>query len=254
MQAKNRRSAGELLIGIHSVASALHQRPDQLIEVLVTQNCKNLRVIELVEQARIEGISLNYQSRSQLDKVAEDNRHQDIVAWFDATNIYSEKQLAEVLDQSGENPLLLILDGIQDPHNLGACLRTAEAAGVAAVIYPKDKSTGLTPVARRSAAGAAEVIPLIEVTNLARVLRQLKERGIWLAGTSDKAQQDIYSVDLKGGLGIIMGNEGSGMRRLTEDLCDFTFSLPMLGTVGSLNVSVATGVCLYEALRQRGSS
>ena len=150
MQAKNRRSAGELLIGIHSVASALHQRPDQLIEVLVTQNCKNLRVIELVEQARIEGISLNYQSRSQLDKVAEDNRHQDIVAWFDATNIYSEKQLAEVLDQSGENPLLLILDGIQDPHNLGACLRTAEAAGVAAVIYPKDKSTGLTPVARRS--------------------------------------------------------------------------------------------------------
>lgn len=252
MSINNKRSAGDLLIGIHSVASAMHQRPEQLIEVLVAKDSKNPRVNELLDEAKAHGIKLSYQSRAQLDRLADDNRHQDIVAWFDATNIYSEKQLAEVLDKAGDNPLLLILDGVQDPHNLGACLRTAEAAGVAAVIYPRDKSTGLTPVARRAAAGAAEVIPLIEVTNLARVLRQLKDRGIWLAGTSDKAYQDVYSVDLKGGLGLVMGSEGSGMRRLTEELCDFTFSLPMHGSVSSLNVSVATGVCLYEALRQRG--
>lgn len=254
MSTKNKQSSGALLIGIHSVASALRQRPEQLIEILTTTETKNPRVAELIEEAKSHGVKLSQQSRAQLDRLADDNRHQDIIAWFDANNIFSEKQLSQVLDNAEPAPLLLILDGVQDPHNLGACLRTAEAAGVAAVIYPKDKSSGLTPVARRAAAGAAEVIPLIEVTNLARVLRQLKERGIWLAGTSDQATVDVYSVDLKGGLGIVMGSEGRGMRRLTEELCDFTFSLPMQGSVSSLNVSVATGVCLYEALRQRGQA
>ncbi len=147
--------------------------------------------------------------------------------------------------------LVLVLDGVQDPHNLGACLRTAEAAGVGLVILPKDGSAGLTPVARRSAAGAAEVMPLLLATNLARVLRKLKEKGVWLAGTADTAEQDIYQADLSGPLALVMGSEGKGMRRLTSELCDFLVRIPMQGSVSSLNVSVATAVCLFEINRQR---
>jgi len=251
MKVKNRKPAGELLIGIHAVSSALQQCPTQLIEVQTLGTSPSTRVQKIIDLANAAGVSLSFLSKDQLDKLAAGNRHQDVIAWFNATNIYSEKQLDQVLDDAGETPLLLILDGVQDPHNLGACLRTAEAAGAAAVIYPKDKSAAVTPVARRAAAGAAEVIPLVEVTNLARVLRQLKQRGVWLAGTTDQATTSIYNVDLKGALGLIMGSEGTGMRRLTEELCDFTFNIPMLGSVSSLNVSVATGVCLFEALRQR---
>ncbi len=252
MKRKNKYTAA-LLTGIHSVNSALVQRPSQLLEIQVVSGSHNSRLKELCELAKTAAVTLTFVSRDALDKICEGERHQDVIAWFEATNIYSEKQLDQVLDAASDKPLILILDGVQDPHNLGACIRTAEAAGVAAVIYPKDKSASITPVARRAAAGAAELIPLIEVTNLARVLKQLKQRGIWLAGTSDQAQTDIYQVDLKGGLGLVMGSEGSGMRRLTEELCDFTFNIPMTGSVSSLNVSVATGVCLFEALRQRGS-
>lgn len=252
MKRKNKYSAA-LLTGIHSVSSALVQRPSQLLEIQVVRGSQNSRLQELCELAKSAAVPLSFVSRDALDKLSDGGRHQDVVAWFEASNIYSEKQLDQVLDAALENPLILILDGVQDPHNLGACIRTAEAAGVAAVIYPKDKSANITPVARRAAAGAAEVIPLIEVTNLARVLKQLKQRGIWLAGTSDQAHTDIYQVDLKGGLGLVMGSEGSGMRRLTEELCDYTFNIPMAGSVSSLNVSVATGICLFEALRQRGS-
>ena len=149
---------------------------------------------------------------------------------------------------------MLILDGVQDPHNLGACLRTADAAGVGLVILTKDGSAGLSPVARRAAAGAAEVLPILMATNLARVLRRLKENGVWLAGTTDSAEQDIYQADLAGPLGLVVGSEGKGMRRLTAELCDFRLRIPMRGTVNSLNVSVATAVCLYEINRQRSAS
>lgn len=162
-----------------------------------------------------------------------------------------ENYLYSMLDSLSVPPFLLILDGVQDPHNLGACLRSADGAGVQAVIIPKDRSVSLTDTVCQVASGAAESVPLIQVTNLARSLRQLKKRNIWLVGTADQAEQSIYEVDLKGPLAIIMGSEGKGLRRLTREECDFLAKLPMHGKVESLNVSVSTGICLYEAVRQR---
>jgi 23S rRNA (guanosine2251-2'-O)-methyltransferase len=243
-----------LLIGIHSVASALDKAPQQVRLVTVAEECSNPRVHELVQQARKAGIRVETGSRSMLDRSSEDQRHQDIIAQFEAANVGAEKDLDRILDAIEGDPLVLILDGVQDPHNLGACLRTAEAAGAGLVILPKDRSAGLTPVARRAASGAAEVLPIIFATNLARVLRALKDRGIWLAGTTDSAGQGLYETDLSGPLGLIMGSEGKGMRRLTAELCDYQLRIPMQGTVNSLNVSVATAVCLYEVVRQRLAS
>lgn len=176
------------------------------------------------------------------------SRHVDRTAQVD---IKGEGFLANLLDSLQEPPFLLILDGVQDPHNLGACLRSADGAGVHAVIVPKDRSVSLTDTVRHVASGAAASIPLVQVTNLARTLRDLKKRNIWLVGTTDQAEKSLYEQDLKGPLGIVMGSEGKGARRLTLEECDFQISLPMKGRVESLNVSVATGVCLYEAVRQR---
>ena len=240
-----------LLIGIHSVDSALSKAPQQLRLVTIAEECRNPRVQEIAGRAREAGIRVITESRTMLDRRSEDQRHQDIIAEFEADNIGAEKDLDRILDGIESTPLLLVLDGVQDPHNLGACLRTAEAAGVHLVILPKDGSAGLTPVARRSASGAAEVLPILIVTNLARVLRHLKDRGIWLAGTADSAGTGLYETDLSGPLGLVMGSEGKGMRRLTSELCDYRVRIPMQGTVSSLNVSVATAVCLYEIVRQR---
>ena len=168
------------------------------------------------------------------------------------TRPLGEGELADILDAS-EAPLLLILDCVQDPNNLGAILRTADGAGVDVVIAPKDKAVGLTDTVRRVSVGASESVPFVKVTNLARTMRDLKERGIWLVGTSDQASQSLYETDLKGPVGIVMGREGEGMRQLTEKECDFLIQFPMKGKVDCLNVSVATGVCLYEAVRQRMS-
>jgi len=177
-----------------------------------------------------------------------------VVAEYYKAKDYSENDLYDLLDELDNEriqPFLLVLDGVTDPHNLGACLRTADAAGVHAVIAPKDNAASINPTVRKVASGAAEAVPFIAVTNLARTLDSLKERGIWLTGTSDKAQQTLYQADLKGAMALVMGAEGTGIRRLTEERCDFLVSIPMCGQVSSLNVSVATGVCLYEALRQR---
>jgi len=243
--------SSSLLIGIHSVDSALSRAPRQLLLVSIAEECRNPRVRELGERARKEGIRVLSESRAVLDRRSEDQRHQDIIAEFEAVNVGGEKDLERILESIDGTPLVLVLDGVQDPHNLGACLRTAEAAGVNLVILPRDRCAGLTPVARRSASGAAEVLPILLVTNLARVLRRLKEQGIWLAGTTDSAGQGLYETDLSGPLGLVMGGEGKGMRRLTADLCDYHVQIPMLGSVSSLNVSVATAVCLYEVVRQR---
>ncbi len=240
-----------LLIGIHSVDSALTRAPQQLRLVTIAEECRNPRVQEIAGRAREAGIRVITESRAVLDRRSEDQRHQDIIAEFEANNIGAEKDLDRVLDEVESTPLVLVLDGVQDPHNLGACLRTAEAAGVHLVILPKDGSAGLTPVARRAASGAAEVLPILIVTNLARVIRHLKDRGIWLAGTTDSAGTVLYETDLSGPLGLVMGSEGKGMRRLTSELCDYHVRIPMQGTVSSLNVSVATAVCLYEIVRQR---
>jgi len=247
----SRKMSYSLLVGIHSVDSALSKAPHQLRLVTIAQECRNPRVQEIAGRAREAGIRVITESRAVLDRRSEDQRHQDVIAEFEANNIGAENDLDRVLDQIESTPLVLVLDGVQDPHNLGACLRTAEAAGVHLVILPKDGSAGLTPAARRAASGAAEVLPILIVTNLARVLRHLKDRGIWLAGTTDSAATGLYETDLSGPLGLVMGSEGKGMRRLTSELCDYRVRIPMQGTVSSLNVSVATAVCLYEIVRQR---
>jgi 23S rRNA (guanosine2251-2'-O)-methyltransferase len=247
----SRKEVISLLIGIHSVDSALSKAPEQIKLIMIADECHNPRVEKLAARAREAGVRVVSESRSMLDRRSEEQRHQDIVAEFEANNIGSEKDLDRILDAITATPLVLVLDGVQDPHNLGACLRTAEAAGVNLVILPKDGSAGLTPVARRSASGAAEVLDIVVVTNLARVLRRLKDRGIWLAGTADGAGTGLYETDLSGPLGLVMGGEGKGMRRLTSDLCDYRLRIPMQGSVSSLNVSVATGICLFEILRQR---
>jgi 23S rRNA (guanosine2251-2'-O)-methyltransferase len=243
---------GELLIGIHSVASALTNSPARVKALMVAEECHNPRVRELLKQAGELGIQILTQPRALLERRSEGQRHQDIIAEFQADNIWGEKDLARLLDAIDAPPLILVLDGVQDPHNLGACLRTADAAGVNLVILPKDRSAGLTPVTRRAASGAAEVLPLLFATNLARVLRQLKKKGVWLLGASDHADQELYEAELVGPMALVMGSEGKGMRRLTSELCDFQVRIPMQGSVSSLNVSVATAVCLFEMVRQRG--
>ncbi len=243
-----------LLIGIHSVESALSKMPGQVQLIRVAQESHNPRVAVLVAQAKELGISVEKEPRALLERRSEGHRHQDIIAEFLAENLFGEKDLDRVLDSIDGPSLLLVLDNVQDPHNLGACLRTAEAAGVHAVILPRDRSAGLTPVARRAASGAAEVLPILVVTNLARILRELKAKGVWLLGTSDRAEQSIYDADLSGSMALVMGGEEKGMRRLTSESCDFLVRIPMHGSVSSLNVSVATGVCLFEMVRQRGSA
>jgi len=238
-----------IVAGINPVLAAL--RAGTVTRVSVTAGTKNSRVHEIESLAYERGIPVQNMDREVLARFAGIEHHQDVVAERTLTGVRSDNDLPGLLDAVEGDPLLLVLDGVQDPHNLGACMRTAEAAGVAAVIVPKDRAVGLTPVARKASAGASEVVPLVQVTNLARTLRSLKERGIWLVGTTDATDTDLYGQDLRGPLALVMGNEGEGLRRLTSELCDYLVSIPMAGVIESLNVSVATGVCLYEITRQR---
>lgn len=240
-----------LLIGIHSVNSALARVPGQLRAIRIAEECRNPRVRDLQARASERGVPIEIESRAVLDRRCDGQRHQDVVADFEAANVWGEKDVGHLLESIDGPPLVLVLDGVQDPHNLGACLRTADAAGVHLVIVPKDRSAGLTPAARRAATGAAELLPILFTTNLARVLRRLKEHGVWLVGTSDQAETELHDQDLSGPIALVMGSEGKGMRRLTAELCDHQLRIPMHGSVGSLNVSVAAAVCLYEVLRQR---
>jgi 23S rRNA (guanosine2251-2'-O)-methyltransferase len=241
----------QLLIGIHAVSSALKAAAGDVEWLRIAADSKNKRLAEIESRAHGSGIKVIKVKASELDKLSDQQRHQGVIAGFRGSNIASEGRLDAILDAMENTPLILVLDGVQDPHNLGACLRTAEAAGVDLVIICKDRSVGITPVVRRAASGAAETLSVIQATNLARVLRTLKKRGIWLAGTSDAANESLYATDLTGPLALVMGSEGSGLRRLTSELCDYLISIPMAGQVESLNVSVATGVCLYEINRQR---
>ena len=245
-------NSANLLIGIHSVASALSNMPGQVRVIRIAQESHNPRVRKLTGLAGELGISVVMEPRALLERRSEGQRHQDIIAEFAAENLLSEKDLDRVLDSIDGPPLLLVLDGVQDPHNLGACLRTAEAVGVHAVILSRHRSAGMTPVVRRAASGAAEVLPILTVTNLAGILRRIKHKGVWLLGTSDQAKQSLYEVGMSGPMALVMGNEEKGMRRLTTELCDFLVRIPMHGSVSNLNISVATGVCLFEMIRQRG--
>jgi 23S rRNA (guanosine2251-2'-O)-methyltransferase len=244
-------SQASLLIGVHPVEAALASAAGQVQCLLIATESRNTRARALAERAREQGIRVLNEPRAALDRRSGGERHQDVIAEFVPANVWGEVDLDRLLGAIESPPLVLVLDGIQDPHNLGACLRSADAAGVGLVILPKDRSARLTAVARRAAAGAAEILPIVFVTNLARVLKRLKDEGIWLAGTTDQADQSLYDTDLSGPLALVMGSEGKGMRRLTAELCDYRLRIPMLGSVGSLNVSVATAVCLYEVVRRR---
>ena len=240
------------IAGINPVEGALNNDAERVREVLVENGQRNPRVQELVERARALQIAVHHRPREQLDQLAGEARHQGVIARYEAPPLAAESDLPDLLEQAGSDALILVLDGVTDPHNLGACLRSAAAAGVTAVIVPKDRAVGLTPVVRRASAGGADRVPLIAATNLARTLRTLKDAGVWLTGLAGDTDTSIYSIDFKGPVALVLGSEGEGMRRLTRETCDFVAKIPMPGNMESLNVSVATGVVLFEALRQRG--
>ena len=239
----------KVLTGFHSVLSRLRQRPETIREIYLDASRKDARAKDLRHLAEQKNVRLMNVDPKRIDGMAAGTRHQGVVA--NAEELHMPQFIEDVLDELKDPPLLLLLDGVQDPHNLGACLRVADGAGAHAVIAPKDRSVGLTLAAIKVASGAADSVPYIVVTNLARTMRELKDRGIFLAGTDDEATQSLYQAKLDGPLGIVMGAEGEGLRRLTRETCDLLVSIPMAGAVESLNVSVASGVCLYEARRQR---
>jgi 23S rRNA (guanosine2251-2'-O)-methyltransferase len=239
------------IVGINPVEGALSNDAARVSELLVEQGQRNARVQELAARAKSLNIPVHHRPREDLDKLAGEARHQGVVARYEAPPMGSENDIADLVEQAGQDALFLVLDGVTDPHNLGACLRSAAAARATAVIVPKDRAVGLTPVVRRASAGGADRIPLIAATNLARALRTLKDAGVWITGLAGDTDTSIYGIDLKGPVALVLGSEGEGMRRLTRETCDFVAKIPMPGPMESLNVSVATGVVLFEALRQR---
>ncbi|UYA61765.1 23S rRNA (guanosine(2251)-2'-O)-methyltransferase RlmB [Pectobacterium colocasium] len=240
----------EIIYGIHAVKALLERDPQRFLEVFVLKGRDDRRLQPVVAELEAQGIVIQVANRQWLDKQADDAVHQGIVAKVKEGRKYQENDLPALLDNL-ETPFLLILDGVTDPHNLGACLRNADGAGVHAVIVPRDRSAQLNATVKKVACGAAETVPVISVTNLARTMRLLQERNIWIVGTAGEADHTLYQSKLTGPLALVMGAEGEGMRRLTREHCDELISIPMAGSVSSLNVSVATGVCLFEAVRQR---
>lgn len=244
-------SESSFVFGIHAVRTLLRQRPERALLLLLQKGREDARASELMHIAQSAGVRTEWRDAHELERIVGSAHHQGACLQMRPSSPLGEGALDDLLDRASEPPLLLVLDGVQDPHNLGACLRTADGAGVLAVIVPRDRAAGLSPTVRKVASGAAETVPLIQVTNLARTLRWLKEREIWIAGTDDEATQSLYQSKLTGPLAIVLGAEGSGLRRLTRETCDALVSIPMRGVVESLNVSVATGIVLYEVLRQR---
>ena len=228
------------LTGFHAVTARLRQHPESVRAVYVVAARQDRRARELIERAEGAGVAVHPVDDKRLDAIAGSDRHQGVVAEVDAALPY------RTLDD--------VLDGVTDPHNLGACLRSADAFGAHAVIVPKDRAVGLNATVAKAASGAADTVPVITVTNLARTLRELKDRGVWLAGAEAGGAENLFEADLSGPLAWVLGAEGSGLRRLTRELCDRIVAIPLLGTVASLNVSVATGICLFETRRQRAAA
>jgi 23S rRNA (guanosine2251-2'-O)-methyltransferase len=239
----------KLIFGFHAVTARLRHDASSVEEIYVDAERHDRRMQDLVRAAEDAKVRVIQAPGGRLDGMAGTRRHQGVVA--KAGELSLARNLDELLDAIVGPPLLLVLDGVTDPHNLGACLRVADGAGAHAVIAPKDRAVGLNATAAKVASGAAETVPYITVTNLARTMRELKERDIWLIGTDDQAEKGLYEGDFSGACALVMGSEGEGMRRLTRENCDLLVNIPMLGSVESLNVSVASGVCLYEARRQR---
>ncbi len=243
----------QFVYGVHAV-SALLANPHRVIyKLFVSQDRVDKRVQEVIDKAEQAQISIEKLSAQKMNQRFADFSHQGVVASASSLRDYAEADLVSLLESSKKPGLILILDGVTDPHNLGACLRSADATGVDFVVIPKDKSASITPVVSKVACGAAESVPLVRVTNLVRAMEILKEHGVWIYGAAGEADSAIYQIDCSGTVAIAMGAEGEGLRRLTREHCDGLFALPMLGTVDSLNVSVATGVSLYEVVRQRNS-
>jgi len=245
--------SGELLFGIHSVEAALSHDAGNLVELYIESDSRNARLRELGERARQAGVKPHARDRAALDRMTGGARHQGVVARYRAPAPLGEGALVELAGRAGREALFLVLDGVTDPHNFGACLRSAAAAGVTAVLVPKDRAVGVTPTVRRASVGAADRVPIIAATNLSRALGTLKDAGVWLVGLAGEAQASLHEVDLVGPIALVLGSEGDGMRRLTRERCDFLARIPMRGEMESLNVSVAAGIALFEALRQRGT-
>ncbi len=241
----------ELICGPHAVLAALKAHADEIDGLWVSNERQDPRVNAVLDAARETNIKIHRAPRAALDRMSDGVPHQGVIARRFAAPRPIHEDLGEFIASISGKPLILVLDGVQDPHNLGACLRVADAAGAQAVVVPRDRAAPLSPVARRAAAGAAETMPLFQVTNLARALDELKEAGLWVIGTAADGEQSVFQADLKGPVALVLGGEGDGMRRLTRERCDLLVSIPMGGTVESLNVSVASGICLFEAVRQR---
>ena len=242
-------SKHEYIFGVHTVTSIIKNKPTSVRKLFFAEGIQVNRLKEITDLATRYGISIETVQRKTLDKLTQSDMHQGVVA--ECATLSESMTVEDFIDTLQKPAFLLVLDEVQDPHNLGACLRTAEAAGVDAVIVPDKNSAHLTPVARKVASGAAEVLPVFRVSNLARTLDHIKAKGIWLIGAAMEGKQKVFEADLRGPLAIVMGAEGSGLRRLTSEACDTLAHIPMKGTVESLNVSVATGIFLFEAVRQR---
>lgn len=242
------------IFGYHPVISVLMQNPKHISCIYLQSSKYDEHAQKVLKLVKTHKVPIKYLSRNLLGEMVYHANHQGIVAVVGRSNDYTEDDLKLILDKADISPLLLILDGVQDPQNLGACLRTADAAGVHAVIAPKNRACSLTPTVYKVASGAVDTIPFISVTNLVRTIQLLKKFNVWIYGAVENAKQDIYSVDLKGPTALVLGAEGEGLKRLTRENCDILVKIPMQGTVPNLNVAVATGVCLFEAVRQRSLS
>lgn len=241
--------SADLVFGIHAVGALMQRAPQDVLELFVMKDRDDKRMQPLIQQARQHGVSVQFCNRKTLDDMV-GGQHQGIVVKARLQSSGTEADLAAIV-AANDKPFILILDGVTDPHNLGAILRSADAAGVHAVVAPKDRSVKLTSVVRKVACGAAENVPFITITNLARTMRELQDAGVWIVGTAGETETLVYDADLKGPLALVLGAEGEGLRRLTRETCDSLVKIPMFGTVSSLNVSVAAGICLFEAVRQR---
>lgn len=239
----------ELIYGFHAVESALFNDAENVVVAWLEQSRQDKRLQKVIDLLEEHKVPFEVVDKKTLDKKTKSTRHQGVAIKYKSAGLYTEKELDQFLDK--KEALILILDGITDPHNFGACLRTADAVGVDCVVIPKDNAVGITPVVRKVASGAVDTVPVVQVTNLARSIKKCKDAGVWVYGAAGETETTIYQTDLKGKVAIVMGAEEKGLRRLTRETCDGLFKIPMQGTVESLNVSVATAVILYEVVRQK---
>lgn len=241
----------QLVFGLHAVTALLHEHPERILHISFQKERRDKKMDVLFSFAKDQHIAIEHVTKNELDHMTHEANHQGVVAFCKEARVYTESDLKALLQSSTVPPFLLILDGVQDPHNLGACLRSADAAGVHAVIAPKDKAASITPIVSKVASGAAETLPFVQVTNLVRVMEELKKMGIWIYGAEATAEKTLYQTDLSGPIALVLGGEGQGLRRLTREHCDGLVNIPMRGSVSSLNVSVAAGIFLFEVVRQR---